>query len=341
MRSFYTSYYRELEATSQEEAYPSPLYPFAQKPGASGQKLELRWTVPRWTLHLRALDPPVPLNTDERRCAAAPPSHRRTLHAHGMPRTGGSWGPLWAPPPGPAPIAPTPPRRLASTAPSRAHPSHIVPRRARARVPRPGPAPAAHLVLISCRRAWSVPLFPLHLSHPPHPPRHPPRADGRRRRRRHHRPRRRRLRCRGAVSAAAVPSPPSPPPCHRPRRRPRRRQRRTTARSAGRPPARSRWARRRWRRPRPGVAPAFASAAPARLLLIDVLLLEEPAEVKMLPPQSWRSARGCRGAAAGGAPERGRDVSERAGRSRVRTARNRRTGSRACAHGGAGKWAAM
>ena len=139
-----------------------------------------------------------------------------------MPTTGGSSGPSQAPPQGHAPIGPTSPYRLASTTPSRAQPSRIAPPRARARVPRPLPILAAHLVLISCRRAWSVPLFLLHLSHPPHPPHPPRRADGRRRRCCGHRPRRLRLRRRDAVSAAATPSPQSFTNYHHPpRRRPR------------------------------------------------------------------------------------------------------------------------
>ena len=63
----------------------------------------------------------------------------------------------------PARIAPISPRWLSSTAPSRAQPSRTALPRARARVPRPRPVLAAHLVPISCRRAWSVPLFLLQI----------------------------------------------------------------------------------------------------------------------------------------------------------------------------------
>jgi hypothetical protein len=99
--------------------------------------------------------------------------------------------------------------------PAREHhvqPSRIAQPRAHARVPRPRPVLAAHLVLISCRRAWSVLLFLLQiflslliflilfevLTGAAFAA-----TAGRRRRR---------LCRRRAVSAAAVRSPPSPPP---------------------------------------------------------------------------------------------------------------------------------
>ena len=44
------------------------------------------------------------------------------------------------------------------------------------------------------------------------------------------------------------------------------------------------------------------------LLLLDVLLLKKLQKMELLPPQSWRSAEGCRAAAAGGAHERGGGV---------------------------------
>jgi hypothetical protein len=72
---------------------------------------------------------PPSLTKAERRRAAAPPSRRRTLHARGMPTTGGPSGPSRAPPQQPCKNLPTSPNRLASTAPSRAQPSRIAPPR--------------------------------------------------------------------------------------------------------------------------------------------------------------------------------------------------------------------